>query len=87
MNQKTIFSTYLKNLAAVARQGDAREESFYPALAKMLEEMACATGKKSVHVTTLPRPTEDADRRAAGYYRKIRTTQTLPHDVPESYPH
>ena len=58
MNQKTIFSTYLKNLAAVARQGDAREESFYPALAKMLEEMACATGKTDVHVTTLPRPTE-----------------------------
>ena len=58
MNQKTIFSTYLKNLAAVARQGDAREESFYPTLAKMMEEMACATGKKGVHVTTLPRPTE-----------------------------
>ena len=58
MNQKTIFSTYLKNLAAVARQGDAREESFYPALADMLEEMACATGKTDVHVTTLPRPTE-----------------------------
>ena len=58
MNQKTIFLTYLNNLAAVARQGDAREESFYPALAKMLEEMACATGKTDAHVTTLPRPTE-----------------------------
>ena len=58
MNQKTIFSTYLNNLAAVARQGDAREESFYPALADMLKEVACATGKTDVHVTTLPRPTE-----------------------------
>lgn len=58
MNQKTIFSTYLNNLAAVARQGDAREESFYPALADMLKEMARATGKKDVHITTLPRPTE-----------------------------
>ena len=58
MNQKTIFSTYLKNLAAVARQGDAREESFYPVLADMLKEMARATGKKDVHITTLPRPTE-----------------------------
>ena len=47
-----------KTLAAVARQGDAREESFYPALADMLKEMACATGKTDVHVTTLPRPTE-----------------------------
>lgn len=58
MNQKTIFSTYLNNLAAVARQGDAREESFYPALADMLKEIAHATGKTDVHVTTLPRPTE-----------------------------
>ena len=58
MNQKTLFSTYLKNLAAVARQGDAREESFYPALADMLKEVATATGKTDVHVTTLPRPTE-----------------------------
>ena len=58
MSKKTIFSTYLKNLAAVARQGDAREESFYPALADMLKEVATATGKRDVHVTTLPRPTE-----------------------------
>ena len=58
VNHKPIFSTYLKNLAAVARQGDAREESFYPALADMLKEMARATGKTDVHVTTLPRPTE-----------------------------
>ena len=58
MNKKTIFSKYLKNLATVARRGDAREESFYSALADMLKEMACATGKKDVHVTTLPRATE-----------------------------
>ena len=49
---------YLKNLADVARQGDAREESFYPALADMLDEVADATGRTHVHVTTLPRPTE-----------------------------
>ena len=58
MNQKIIFLTYLNNLAAVARQGDAREESFYPTLADMLKEIAHATGKTDVHVTTLPRPTE-----------------------------
>ena len=40
------------------RQGDAREESFYPALADMLGEMAHAAGKKHIHVTTLPKPTE-----------------------------
>ncbi len=58
MSKKIIFSTYLKNLAAVVRQGDAREESFYSALADMLEEMARATGRTDVHVTTFPRPTE-----------------------------
>ena len=40
------------------RQGDAREESFYPALADMLGEMARAAGKTHIHVTTLPKPTE-----------------------------
>ena len=54
----TCFSRYLKNLTAIARQGDAREESFYPALADMLKEMAQVTERPHVHVTTLPRPTE-----------------------------
>ena len=58
MNKKTIFSTYLKDLTVVARQGDAREESFYSALEKMLEKVAHTTGRTHVHVTTLPRPTE-----------------------------
>jgi hypothetical protein len=58
MNQKTIFSRYLKNLTAVAQQGDAREESFYPALADMLKEMAQVTDRPHVHVTTLPKSTE-----------------------------
>ena len=58
MNPKPIFSTYLKDLSAVAHQGDAREESFYPALAKMLEAFAHASGKTHVRVTTLPRPTD-----------------------------
>ncbi len=58
MSGKAIFSTYFKNLTDVARQGDAREESFYPALAEMLKEMARSAGKTDVHVTTLPRPTE-----------------------------
>ena len=58
MNNKTIFLTYMKNLTAIARQGDAREESFYPALADMLKEMAQVTERTHVHVTTLPKPTE-----------------------------
>lgn len=57
---KTLFDDYLKELAAVARQGDAREESFYPALARMLEHAAhsTGTGKNHVRVTTQPAPTD-----------------------------
>ena len=58
MSRETLFTTYLNNLVSVDRQGDAREESFYPALASMLEEVAQATGRSRVHVTTLPRATE-----------------------------
>lgn len=58
MSQKTIFAKYLKELSAVALQGDAREESFYPALAHMLAEIAKAQGRADVRVTTLPKPTD-----------------------------
>ncbi len=58
MAPKAIFTKYLKDIADVAGQGDAREESFYPALAAMLNEVALESGKKDVRVTVLPRPTE-----------------------------
>ena len=55
---KIAFTKYLRDLAELASQGDAREESFYPALSRMLEEVARATGRPYVHVTTLPRRTD-----------------------------
>jgi len=58
MSKKTLFSNYMKELSEVALQGDAREESFYPALAAMLEEVAQASGRTHIHVTTLPKPTD-----------------------------
>jgi len=58
MSKKALFSKYLKELSAVALQGDAREESFYPALADMLAEVAQTSGRTHVHVTTLPKPTD-----------------------------
>jgi hypothetical protein len=58
MSKKTLFSKYLKELSAVALQGDAREESFYPALADMLAEVAQTSGRTHVRVTTLPKPTD-----------------------------
>jgi hypothetical protein len=58
MSNKTLFTKYLKNLYEVAAQGDAREESFYPALAEMLRDVAQSGGRTDVHVTTLPRQTD-----------------------------
>ena len=58
MSQKPIFASYFKDLATIARQGDAREESFYPALAAMFKAVADDSGRPHVHVTTLPKPTE-----------------------------
>lgn len=58
MRDKTLFNNYFRELQAVAQQGDAREESFYPALAGMLKTIADATGRKHVRVTTLPKPTD-----------------------------
>ncbi len=58
MSGKSIFSGYLKELAAVARQGDAREESFYSALSAMLGETAREIGVDQARVTTLPKATD-----------------------------
>ncbi|MCX6096594.1 MAG: N-6 DNA methylase, partial [Candidatus Bipolaricaulota bacterium] len=58
MSKKALFSKYLRELSAVAIQGDAREESFYPGLADMLAEVAQASGRMHVRVTTLPKPTD-----------------------------
>ncbi len=58
MTGKSYFRKYLENLANVIRTGDAREESFYPALAELIQQVAHATGRPHVQVTVLPRPTE-----------------------------
>jgi len=58
MKSKTHYTAYLKTLAETQQRGDAREESFYPALAALLDAAAQAAGKTEVHVTTLPKPTD-----------------------------
>ena len=58
MNPRTLFKNYLQEIAAVALRGDAREESFYSTLSGLLGEVAEATGRSKVHVTTLPKSTE-----------------------------
>ena len=93
MTPKAIFTKYLTDLADVAGQGDAREESFYPALETMLNGFAEATGKKNVHVTTLPRPTEGGNPdfrlwngkdKIIGYIEAKRPTQQRLNDIEET---
>ena len=58
MTRATIFKRYSKALAEVAQPGDAREESFYAPLADLMGQVAQATHRPDVQVTTQPRPTE-----------------------------
>lgn len=58
MSNKALFTEYFKKLHQTAQQGDAREESFYHVLSDMLEAVAEKTGRKQVHVTTLPKATD-----------------------------
>ena len=58
MKVKALFKKYLKELSDTTLRGDAREESFYPALADLFHEVSETTGRSHVHVTTLPKPTD-----------------------------
>lgn len=71
-----MLKPYLKKILKVARQGDAREESYYPALKDLLNEYAVSTTKKNIHVTINPKKTEagnpdfrvwDGTQRIVGY--------------------
>jgi len=53
-----MIDIYIKKIASVTKRGDAREESYYPALAELLEEFSEKNRHKKVHVTVLPKKTE-----------------------------
>ena len=93
MTPKSIFNKYLKDVADVAGQGDAREESFYPALEAMLSGLADVSGRKHVHVTTLPRPTEggnpdfrlwNGSDRIIGYIEAKKPTEERLNDIEQT---
>lgn len=58
MEDKKIFSNYLKKLVSIAKHGDAREESYYEALSELFTQFAVNIEKPFVHVTTLPKGTD-----------------------------
>lgn len=76
MTLESRLNRYFRALHETARRGDAREESFYPALQSFLNEWAHEQGHEGVHVTVNPRPTEggnpdfriwDGGQRVIGY--------------------
>jgi type I restriction-modification system DNA methylase subunit len=53
-----MLETYIKDILGIARQGDATEESYYPALKDLLMQYAASSDKQDIHVTILPKKTE-----------------------------
>ncbi len=53
-----LLKQYLKNIHQCFSKGDAREESYYDSLKKLVLDMAPVCGKSRVDVTTLPKKTE-----------------------------
>jgi predicted helicase len=53
-----LIDSYITKIAAVTKRGDAREESYYSALAALIEEFAETKRHKKVSVTILPKKTE-----------------------------
>lgn len=53
-----MIDTYIRKIASATSHGDAREESYYPALAELFETFSETQRHKKVHVTVLPKKTE-----------------------------
>lgn len=53
-----MTETYLKEIAAKTKRGDAREESYYSILETFLKEYSQAKLKKKIEITVLPKKTE-----------------------------
>ncbi|OIN95793.1 DNA methyltransferase [Candidatus Desantisbacteria bacterium CG1_02_38_46] len=56
-----MLRSYLKQIFEVTNRGDAREESYYSALERLLNEYTESVGKKGIHITTLPKKTESGN--------------------------
>jgi len=54
---KKLLTVYMKDIAAILKRGDAREESFYGSLSDLLGDFPLEKGC-STDVTTLPKKTD-----------------------------
>lgn len=53
-----MLKNYLQKITDTTRQGDAREESYYPHLSTLVDNFGDKIGKKKIHVTILPKKTD-----------------------------
>ena len=53
-----MIKAYLKKILEISKRGDAREESYYSTLEKLLTNCADHLGKTKIHITSLPKKTE-----------------------------
>jgi len=53
-----MIKAYLKSILEISKRGDAREESYYSTLEKLLTNCADYLGKTKIHITSLPKKTE-----------------------------
>lgn len=56
--QQRVIDTYIKDVASITKRGDAREETYYPALAELVEKFSEVKRHKTVSVSVLPKKTE-----------------------------
>jgi len=55
---REMLKNYIKEIFKVAQRGDAREESYYKALALLMEDFAQSVNRPKTRVTILPKKTE-----------------------------
>ncbi len=82
-----MLKSYLKEIYEITIRGDAREESYYSVLERLLKKYAESVGKRKSHITTLPKKTEagnpdyriwDGKQHIVGYIEaKAPTTENL----------
>jgi len=53
-----MLRSYLKKIYEIIQRGDAREETYYSTLEKLLQEYSESINKKDIKITTLPKQTE-----------------------------
>ncbi|MBF0591171.1 MAG: adenine methyltransferase, partial [Nitrospirae bacterium] len=53
-----MLSNYLSDISSTFNLGDAREESYYSALERLLDKYLSLTNRKDIVVRTLPKQTD-----------------------------